>query len=154
MGIISMLTTQKIDTGRCVKMAIIHDMAEALVGDITPVDPMSKEEKHRRELATMEYLHTLVEPYNAEAAAEMLEIWNEYENCSTVEARFVKDVDKYELLVQTFDYEKRDNCAIDLSEFTSVRAAIKTDEVSLLADDLLAKRRKHWASLGKEPSRG
>lgn len=151
MGVISMLTKQELDTGRCVKMALIHDMAESLVGDITPVDPMPKEEKHRRELATMEYLGTLVEKHNPEGAKEMVEIWNEYENCTTKEARFVKDVDKYELLVQTFEYEKRNKCEIDLSDFTQVRSAIKTDEVSELADDLLEKRRKYWASEGKVP---
>jgi hypothetical protein len=31
-----------LDSGRCVKMALVHDMAEALVGDITPVDGVDK----------------------------------------------------------------------------------------------------------------
>lgn len=40
MGIICMLCPPDagIDKDRCVKMALIHDMAEALVGDITPPD--------------------------------------------------------------------------------------------------------------------
>lgn len=151
MGVISMLTKQKLDTGRCVKMALIHDMAESLVGDITPVDPMPKEEKHRRELITMEYLGSLVAKHNPEGAKEMVEIWNEYENCTTAEARFVKDVDKYELLIQTVEYEKANQCAIDLSDFTNVRSAIKTEEVSALADELLEKRRRYWASQNKVP---
>ena len=37
---------------RCVKMALVHDMAECIVGDLTPHDNVSKEEKHRRELVT------------------------------------------------------------------------------------------------------
>uniref|UniRef100_A0A8C4QVJ6 HD domain containing 2 n=1 Tax=Eptatretus burgeri TaxID=7764 RepID=A0A8C4QVJ6_EPTBU len=34
---------------RCMKMALVHDMAEALVGDITPADNIPAHEKHRRE---------------------------------------------------------------------------------------------------------
>ena len=43
MGIISMLTKNpEVDTSKCVKMALVHDMAESVVGDITPDDPVSK----------------------------------------------------------------------------------------------------------------
>ena len=31
------------------KIALVHDMAESIVGDIAPMDNVSKEEKHRRE---------------------------------------------------------------------------------------------------------
>ena len=34
---------------RCLRLAVVHDLAECIVGDITPSDPMGKEEKHRRE---------------------------------------------------------------------------------------------------------
>lgn len=34
---------------RCLKLAVVHDLAECIVGDITPHDPMGKEEKHRKE---------------------------------------------------------------------------------------------------------
>jgi len=35
---------------RCIRMALVHDLSESLVGDITPYDNVSKEEKSRREL--------------------------------------------------------------------------------------------------------
>lgn len=35
---------------RCIRMALVHDLAESIVGDITPDDGVSKEEKYRREL--------------------------------------------------------------------------------------------------------
>uniref|UniRef100_A0A2K5HUP4 HD domain-containing protein n=2 Tax=Colobinae TaxID=9569 RepID=A0A2K5HUP4_COLAP len=34
---------------RCVRLALVHDMAECIVGDIAPADNIPKEEKHRRE---------------------------------------------------------------------------------------------------------
>ena len=30
-------------------MALVHDLAESKIGDITPLDGISKEEKYRRE---------------------------------------------------------------------------------------------------------
>ncbi|XP_019057534.1 PREDICTED: HD domain-containing protein 2, partial [Tarenaya hassleriana] len=44
---------QGADRERCVKMAIVHDIAEAIVGDITPSDGVPKEEKSRREQAAL-----------------------------------------------------------------------------------------------------
>ncbi|KAK2114290.1 hypothetical protein P7K49_008556 [Saguinus oedipus] len=33
----------------CIRLALVHDMAECIVGDIAPADNIPKEEKHRRE---------------------------------------------------------------------------------------------------------
>ena len=49
-----------INRDHCIKLALVHDMAECIVGDITPFDGVSKEEKHKREKQTMEYLLSLV----------------------------------------------------------------------------------------------
>lgn len=148
MGIISMCSTDKsLDTGKCVKMALVHDMAESLVGDITPADGVSKEEKHRRELTTIEYLKDLLTPFNTEAANEIYSLWNEYEAVSTPEARFVKDVDKFELMVQTLEEERRYKGEKDLSIFMSVRSQIKTPHMCELADGIIEQRRKFWESI-------
>lgn len=42
-----------IDKSKCIKMALVHDMAEAITGDITPDDGISAEEKNR--LETVKY---------------------------------------------------------------------------------------------------
>lgn len=34
---------------RCMKMAIVHDLAESFVGDITPHDGVSDKDKHKME---------------------------------------------------------------------------------------------------------
>ncbi|KAL2063203.1 hypothetical protein VTL71DRAFT_5007 [Oculimacula yallundae] len=44
------------DAGRRSDMALVHDMAESLVGDITPFQGVSKEEKYQREFLAMRYL--------------------------------------------------------------------------------------------------
>lgn len=45
---------------RCMELAIIHDMAECIIGDITPNCGVSSEEKRRREAAAMEHLTRLI----------------------------------------------------------------------------------------------
>ena len=34
---------------RCIKMCLVHDLAESIVGDLTPSCGVSKEEKQKRE---------------------------------------------------------------------------------------------------------
>ncbi|KAI5795498.1 putative hydrolases of HD superfamily [Peziza echinospora] len=150
MSIITMLCPDpSIKRDHCVKMAIIHDMAESLVGDITPVDGVTKEDKHSRELQTMEYLKGLLEPFNPAVGAEIMSIWQEYEDGITPEAIFVKDVDKYELLVQMIEYEKKYNAKKDLSEFHWVATRITTEYVKQWADDVMEERKQFWASAKK-----
>lgn len=93
-----------IDRSRCVSMAVVHDIAEALVGDITPHCGVPKAEKHALEEAAIQQM---CEELGAGPAAELVrELWNEYEAGKTPEAKFVKDVDKIELLLQTAEYEE------------------------------------------------
>lgn len=138
MGVTSMMIKDpKVNRDKCVRIALVHDIAEALVGDITPFDGVSKEEKHRREWETIQYLcQEFIRPYNEIAAKEIMEHWLEYENISSLEARYTKDIDKYEMLVQAFEYEREYGSKVDLNQFWSAMSSIKTDEVKGWADDL------------------
>ncbi|KAL7275228.1 hypothetical protein RUND412_001843 [Rhizina undulata] len=153
MSIITMLCPPEagINKDRCVKMAIIHDMAEALVGDITPTDNIPKAEKYRREVETMEYLtKELLSPISETIAKEFMDLWAEYEEGKTKEAVFVKDVDRFELICQTIEYEKKYNAKKDLKEFLHVRTGIKNDFVKKWTEDALAEREVFWKEAGIE----
>ncbi|KAK6921826.1 HD domain [Dillenia turbinata] len=92
-----------VDRERCIKIAIVHDIAEAIVGDITPSDGVPKAEKSRREL---EALNEMCEVLGGGMRAEEIkELWAEYENNSSLEANLVKDFDKVELILQALEYE-------------------------------------------------
>lgn len=41
MAVLGMFAPEGIDKDRCVKIALVHDLAEAVVGDLTPHDPIS-----------------------------------------------------------------------------------------------------------------
>lgn len=51
MAMLSLLSEEdeELDIAKCVQMAVVHDLAEAIVGDIAPSDGISKEEKQRLE---------------------------------------------------------------------------------------------------------
>lgn len=50
MAMLSLCSTdENLDIGKCVQLSIVHDLAEAQVGDITPWEGISKEEKKRLE---------------------------------------------------------------------------------------------------------
>ena len=98
-----MIQDDSIDKFKAVKMALVHDMAEALVGDITPACGVTEEEKNRRETEAMQSIKEMLgnNPFGAEAQ----ELWHEYAADITKESQFVKDIDKTELIVQVVEYE-------------------------------------------------
>ena len=127
-------------------MALIHDMAESLVGDITPVDGVTKSEKSRREAETMDYLCSgLLGNVDAGVQGRGIRgVWQEYEDGETLESKFVHDVDKVELLLQMMEYERSHQGRIDLGEFSHVAGRIVLPEVQVWAQELLAEREEFW----------
>jgi putative hydrolase of HD superfamily len=92
-----------VDPGRALRLAVVHDLAEARTGDIpTRADParepVSPEEKERRERAAMSELGA---PFPA-----WEEAWEAYERRDTPEARFVKDMDLVDACLQALVYER------------------------------------------------
>ncbi|KAF2125059.1 hypothetical protein P153DRAFT_389913 [Dothidotthia symphoricarpi CBS 119687] len=158
MSIITMMApaslTSKLDILKCCRMALIHDMAESLVGDITPVDPVSKEEKSRRESETMDYIcTTLLGKFNGGLnGKDVRAIWQEYEDSETPDSLFVHDVDKIELLLQMIEYERAHKCELDLGEFTWVSQKIQSDEVKGWAEQVFRERQDMWKAAGKTPT--
>ncbi|BFF95125.1 uncharacterized protein DMAD_12598 [Drosophila madeirensis] len=98
---------------RCMELALVHDLAESLVGDITPFCGVSKEEKRAMEFKAMEDICKLIEP----RGKRIMELFEEYEHAESAESRFVKDLDRLDMVMQAFEYEKRDNCLLKHQEF-------------------------------------
>lgn len=137
----------KINIPHCTKMALVHDMAEALVGDITPVDGVPKSEKSRREATTMDYFtkNLLGRVNGGLAGQQIMDIWQEYEDSITLESKFVHDVDKIELILQMVEYERSEEEGLDLGEFSWVATKIVLPEVQAWADEILKEREEFWA---------
>ncbi|KAJ3630123.1 hypothetical protein Zmor_027050 [Zophobas morio] len=132
-----------INKDRCIKMSLVHDLAESIVGDITPMDNVTKEEKREAERAAMKQIEaTLLKDGKSSSEGldlELLVLWEEYELGTSKEAKLVKDLDKFEMLLQAFEYEKEQN--IDLQEFfTSTEGTIKTETIRSWLDELCRRR--------------
>lgn len=100
----------ELDRSRVLELALIHDLAEVVTGDLTPEDGVDSDVKYASERAALEELigfHSDKERY--------LGLLDEYQNCSSPEARFVKSVDKLEMALQSLVYE--DDFDVCLQEF-------------------------------------
>ena len=74
------------------KMALIHDLVEIDAGDSFVYDPVAMASKAERELAAAERIFNLL-PENQ--AVELRQLWDEFEECTTPEARFANAIDRY-----------------------------------------------------------
>lgn len=91
-----LLAPPELDREKLLVMALLHDLAEVRVGDITPHDGIPPEEKHEMEDAAMAELLA--------DHAELLAVWREAEARQTPEARFLKQIDGLELGLQADRY--------------------------------------------------
>lgn len=86
-----------VDFAKLVKICIIHDLGEAIGGDIPATQQapgMGKAAQERADL--LELLHPLPERIRE----EILSLWDQYEAASSPEARLAKALDKLETIMQ------------------------------------------------------
>lgn len=87
-----------IDFAKLVKICIVHDLGEAIGGDIPAPEQArrggSKSSDERHDLVS------LLEPLPQAQQSEILELWDEYEAASSPEARLAKGLDKLETILQ------------------------------------------------------
>ena len=103
-----------VDGCRAVSMAVVHDLAEAVTGDVATrvaemSDPGVIAEKRRRETAGMQDLLTLGDGCAVDAGARtdtVQQLWEEYEESATPVARFVRDMNLIDMCAQALRYEE------------------------------------------------
>ena len=103
-----------LDMGRVAQIAIVHDLAEAVITDLPrrATQFLGKEVKHRAEE------QALVELTQALPNCDFVALWREYSDLSTPEGRLVHDADKLEMVHQALAYERAGNQ--NLGEFWQV----------------------------------
>lgn len=94
----------KIDGHKLLRMALTHDLCESIAGDITPFCAAHEvSSKHEKEKVAMEKIRSVI---GDPLGKELFDLWREYEELKTPEAIYCKDIDKFEMVVQAFEYEK------------------------------------------------
>ncbi|MBC8437995.1 MAG: HD domain-containing protein [Euryarchaeota archaeon] len=113
MGLAALLyCPEHLDREKVITLALIHDLAEVIVGDITPHDGVDKTEKRVAEERAIEMILR-----GHPRSAELQNWWQEFEDKTSPEGRFVSDLDKVDMGLQAENYEEEFQC--DLSEFTN-----------------------------------
>lgn len=89
-----------LDTLKVMRMALIHDLSEALTGDLTPAQKtpsyINDENEAMKQLLTL-LPNRLMDNYTV--------AWQEYQLNTTPEAKIVHEADKLEMLLQASEYE-------------------------------------------------
>src|SRR5205085_4758833 len=95
------LLTQKVDTARLLKMIILHDLVEAEARDISALDvlrnPEIKIQKIEKEKQAIDNLRSVLKETNGQ---EIYELFYEFENKETYEAKVANALDKLEVQLQ------------------------------------------------------
>lgn len=95
---------ESLDVDRALRLAVVHDLAEARTGDLpTRADPEAEtpdpDEKEAAERAAMDRFAPL--------GGAVREAWEEYEARETPAAIFVKEMDLVDLCLQALVYERQ-----------------------------------------------
>lgn len=86
-----------VQLARLLKMCLIHDLGEAISGDVPAPAQTPGENKAVQERAD---LLQLIAPLPADLRHEILDLWDEYEAAGSPEAKLAKGLDKLETLLQ------------------------------------------------------
>jgi putative hydrolases of HD superfamily len=115
-----------IDPARAVTLALVHDIPEAITGDITPFDQQLSDSDVDREAlffqlpdyspqadrekteAERQAMHDLTAELPEDLASMLVEAWEEYEAGETPEAKLVRQLDKLETWMQALEYQHLD----------------------------------------------
>lgn len=82
-----------------------------------------------------------------EVGQELYELWEDYEFQRSEEAKFVKDLDKFEMILQAQEYETLSGCPGHLQEFfDSTAGKFKTELVREWVKKLNAERTSQTAT--------
>lgn len=114
-----------LDASRALEMALLHDLAEAVTGDLPPYDPeempaesdptalkafldrrhvRSEERRLAKQAAERAAMIDLIADLPAASTGRLAALWAELEAGESAEARFVKQADKVETYLQSREY--------------------------------------------------
>ena len=98
-------------------MCLVHDLAESIVGDLTPQDNVPKVEKAQMENLAFEKLYEFIK--DNENSDHFKKLVDEYTAHSSLEAKYVKNLDLFDMYLQAYEYEQLNDVKLD--EFPSIK---------------------------------
>lgn len=105
-----LLAPKDLDLLKCLKLALVHDMAEVFYGDYMP-GTINPDEKNKKECAAF---NRIAESLNR---PDFVDLFNEFEAEITPEAKFMKALDRIDNVVTASYYQKEQGIKL-VEEFT------------------------------------
>jgi len=122
-----------LDVAEVARMALIHDLPEAVIGDLTP--EQKRREVKRVSEKELEAIADLAKSLPEEAASRYLQAWRSYAEGLSSAARLVRDVDKLEMGLQAIHYIRSGSrSAIDI--YKSALKQIRDPELKRILESL------------------
>ncbi len=128
-----MLATEyfpKLDSNKVLQLAIVHDLGEIHAGDFTPSHNIDAKDKSSREQESVKKTFQ-----HMKTGRMFIDLWKEYEEESSPEAVFVKQIDKIEMILQAVVYEH--TTGINLSSFKDSIDLIKNSNLRKMIREIL-----------------
>ncbi len=106
-----------LDFDKVLKMSLFHELGEIYGGDIVSYNnrDMNKEEKENIEKKSFQKFLTLLN--NEKLKSELWDLYLEFEESESMEAKFVKSMDQLEATFQAWLYEKNNVVRKSVLEF-------------------------------------
>ena len=119
-----------VDINRVIRICLIHDLGEAYEGDVSATLETDQEGKIRKEEKAVRQLLT---PLSESMGQQFLDLWKEYNNGETKEAKLAKALDKIETIIQhnqgdnppDFDYAFNLEYGREYAQYSPVLKAIR-----------------------------
>ena len=93
---------EDLDPLKLLRMALIHDLPEAVIGDLMPSQKTVQTKEEEKKV-----MHKILGLLPKMLMESYLEVWNEYQEGKTREAKAVRQLEKIEMALQAKEYE---NC--------------------------------------------
>ncbi len=104
MAVMSMVISdlENYDTEKILKMVLLHDLAESKIGDYTP-EQLNNEKKNKLENNAFD---EIIKNLPDLIKSQYLQIWQEYQENTSLESKLVHQIDKLEMALQAKIYKK------------------------------------------------
>ncbi|MCD6176685.1 MAG: HD domain-containing protein [Candidatus Cloacimonetes bacterium] len=99
-----LLCPQELDKLKVLEIALLHETGECIIGDLTPVDNFTDEEKSQMELKAVEKILGQLSD-----GKRLIGLWKEFEHETSEEGKFVRQLDKLEMGLQAKVFTKLGN---------------------------------------------
>jgi putative hydrolase of HD superfamily len=117
--------SRKLDTEKVMRLALLHDLPEAFVGDAMPEERSGK----RKIVVETKAMEELLNDLPPGVRALYREAWQEFVIGESEESRLVRQLDKLEMAIQAWEYVQESGDPASAREFLATAKEHVGDEV-------------------------